>query len=95
MSAADFTFLLKPKQKFRYDAGPYDRERHTPVYTIEVSAPSHVRQLLMIRDSLIETADGYLWIWDIENGSDSLLPAFFTVKKDGQPVARLEHMARL
>jgi hypothetical protein len=95
VSAADFTFLLKPGQKFRYNAGPYDRERHMPVYTIEVSAPSHVQQLVVITQSFIETADGCLWIWDIENGSDSSLPPFFTVKKDGQPVPRLEHMTHL
>lgn len=94
MSTADFTFLLKPKHKFRYNAGAYDRERHKPVYTIEVSAPPHVRHRIVIEQSIIKTGDGYLWVWDIENGSDSLFPAFFTVQKDGQPVPRLEHMAR-
>lgn len=88
MSAPDFTFVLKAKQKFRYNAGSYDRERHTPVYTLEVGSP--FQHLIEIKQSLIKTADGHLWIWDIENRSDSLLPAFFTVKKDGQPVPRLD-----
>jgi hypothetical protein len=82
----DYTFVLRGKQKRRYNAGPYDAKTGKPFYSAEISAPPQVAHLVTEKQFLVETAGGFLWCWDFENQSDSLLPAFVIVKKDGQLV---------
>lgn len=93
--ATDVTFLLKAKQAYRHNAGEFDIISRTPVYTMEISAPSYVRERVIVKQSLIPTGDGHLWIWDIENNSDSLYPALFIIKKNGNPVPPVDHMCHL
>ena len=81
----DFTFELSPRGKTRYVAGAYDQTTATPKYTIELSAPSHVRDQVEVKQFLLQNAGGVSWGWDIHNRST--WPVFVTIKRDGGLIA--------
>ncbi len=77
----DFTFELPSSGKTRYSAGKYDQGTATPKYTIEISASSHVRDQVNVKQFLVGGAGEVTWGWEIQN--KSTWPAFIIVKKDG------------
>ena len=82
------TFKLGPKRYYRFNAGDYDREKSTPKFCFEISAPAHVKPLVEVKQFLIKTGDGHLWCWDFDNSSD--WPILITVKKNGEIVPYME-----
>jgi hypothetical protein len=78
----DCSFVLNPGQKKRCNAGSYDRETGKPHYELRIEVPQHVRHQIKTKEGLIKTGDGYLRIWDIDNGSS--WPAIITITADGQ-----------
>jgi hypothetical protein len=81
MSKVDYTFELQPGGKTRYPAGPYDQGTNSPKYTLEISAPEHVRQQIEVKQSLVGTQSHTTWVWDIRN--KSTWPVFVIIRKDG------------
>ena len=71
--------LLGWRVKLAPEAEP--KEKATPRYSIEVSAPGHVRHEIHVTQFLMGTEGNYTWVWDIENRST--WPAFIIIKKDG------------
>ena len=76
----DYTFCLSPGSKTRYIVGLYDKDKHLPRYSIEISVPQHVRQSVESEQFLLEFGDGYHWAYDIRN--NSTWPAYIIIKKD-------------
>jgi hypothetical protein len=76
----DYTFELSPGKKTRYSAGTYDRDKMQPRYTIEISAPVHVKNLIEVKQFLLQNAGGFEWAYDIHN--KSTWPAFIIIKKN-------------
>jgi hypothetical protein len=78
----DYTFVLKPKRKTTFAAGKYDRNTREPSYAMRLSVPEHVRNLVDVKQFLLEMGDGYEWTWEIWNRSD--YPVFAIVTRDGE-----------
>lgn len=82
VSEIDFTFKVSPREKSRYNAGPYDAKTQSPRYTLEISIPEHVKHLVVIQQFLMGGENNRIWVWDIE--SKSSWPAFIIVRRDGE-----------
>lgn len=81
MNEHEYTFLLPPGGKSRYNAGPYDQEMRSPRYEIEVLIPNDMRYQVEIKQFLMGTVGNHIWVWDLRN--EATLPAFITIKNDG------------
>lgn len=84
MTDKTYTLLLSPGGKTRHAVGPYDKENHTPLYTIEIGVPSHVKHEVEVKQFLLQFGKEYQWTYDIHNTSS--WPAFITIRKDGVPL---------
>jgi len=87
MSEKDYTFIVSPKAKVRYDAGPYNQKAQSPRYTIEALVPSDVKNQIVFEQFLMGREGSRVWVWDIINNSE--LEACIRVKKDGELVPYL------
>lgn len=84
MSENDYTFVLMPGAKIRYNAGPYDQATHSPRYEIALSCPTHVAHQIHEEQFLMGAEGHRIWMWAMEN--QSTWPVFVLVKKDGMLV---------
>ncbi len=80
----DCSFCLMPGKKLRQIAGPFDLQTRLPLYDIQVSSPSHVRQQIEISQILFGTPGNCQWAWDIKNNSSE--PVFLIIKEDGKKI---------
>jgi len=80
----DYTLVLDPGDKIRYNAGAYDYQKCEPTYEIEILVPKDELYLVEVNHILIGSPDSCQWGWDINNKSSSL--AFIKVTQDGNLV---------
>ena len=85
----NYTFRMKPNTKFRYIAGEYNINTKKPEYRISISAPSHERDFVNIKQILLGDKNYCNWGWDIHNNSSWEI--FVTITKDGIPIYKNEY----
>ena len=78
----DYSFVVGEKKSFRFNAGGYDVKTKLPKYTIDISAPEHVKNYIVMKQSIMGTPGNHLFVWDIKN--DSNYPIFIIAKRDGE-----------
>jgi hypothetical protein len=81
----DYSFVLQPKSKCRYNAGAYDPATQRPRFQYALSAPSEqYRDQIDVNQFLMGSPDSRLWVWDFHN--KTTWPVFVKIFKDGELV---------
>lgn len=76
---------IEPGRRFRRHAGTYDLQNKSPLYSVEVVAPSPEAERQVSDDSeIMGSAGNHFWVWNIKNNSSSIV--YVTLLKDGMPV---------
>jgi hypothetical protein len=82
MADNNYTFMVAPGEKKRYIAGPYDKERRAPNYSIDVMMTCHAESDVLIKQFILPCGSEYRIGYDVHNTSSNI-DAFIRILKDG------------